>query len=178
MNMDPEEILKAARATPEKQNLEAYREAVEVLREKGFTWRDIADFLTERGVSTDHTRIYRLFGQKNPHDLAENREIEIGRVNYLGERETKKKKTWNVMEIELPSKLGKPIFVKGFSWGAGSICFATGPDQTLSVRRPMLKIRSRDRGFPMACILAEFKMSDDSWLAQEVYIVPKWEELI
>ena len=67
--MKANEILAAAKALPEKQNLEEYRETVEVLRDKGYTWREIAEFLNERGVSTDHTRLFRLFGKESPKTL-------------------------------------------------------------------------------------------------------------
>ncbi len=60
--MNPEELSAEARSAPPKVRLEEYRDAVEALREKGYTWREVADFLTERGVATDHTRVYRLFG--------------------------------------------------------------------------------------------------------------------
>jgi hypothetical protein len=52
--------LEAARAAPTKQALEAHREAIELLRNKGYSWREIASFLNEHGVTTDHTAIYRL----------------------------------------------------------------------------------------------------------------------
>jgi len=60
--MDREELLAAAKAAPAKVRLEEYREVVQELRGKGFTWREVADFLTERGVPTDHSWVYRTFG--------------------------------------------------------------------------------------------------------------------
>ena len=59
--MDKDKVLAAAKAAPQKIQLEEFRDAVETLREKGYTWREIADFLNEQGVQTDHTRVYRTF---------------------------------------------------------------------------------------------------------------------
>jgi hypothetical protein len=56
----PEEILEAAKAAPHRNPLEDHRATIETLRQKKYTWREIADFLNDRGVETDHTTIYRL----------------------------------------------------------------------------------------------------------------------
>ena len=56
----PVDLLKHAKSAPEKLSLEAHREAILVLRSKGYTWRDIAQFLGKRGISADHTSVYRL----------------------------------------------------------------------------------------------------------------------
>ena len=62
--MDKDELLAAAKAAPAKVRLEEYREVVQELRGKGFTWREIADFLTERGVPTEHSWLYRTFERR------------------------------------------------------------------------------------------------------------------
>ena len=61
--MEPSKILKEAKSAPDRRGLEVHREAVLVLREKDYSWRDIAEFLTERGVQTDHTKVYRMFNK-------------------------------------------------------------------------------------------------------------------
>ena len=175
--MNRDEILAEAKAAPPKVRLEEYREAVQELREKGFTWREIADFLTQRGVPTDHTRIYRTFGKQSKQRRTESRPVEISRITYLGERMTKKKKTWNLMEIELPSKLDKPITVMGYAWGTGAARFALGDEDTIAFRDATLVTKSGS-SFPMAFIKAEFRAEGDYWSVQEVYIVPKWEALL
>ncbi len=60
----PAEILREAKREPERQRLDTYREAISTLRDKGFTWREVADFLRERGVDTDHTKLFRFMQQK------------------------------------------------------------------------------------------------------------------
>jgi hypothetical protein len=60
----PAEILREAKREPERQGLDAHREAINTLREKGFTWREVADFLRERGVDTDHTKLFRFMQRK------------------------------------------------------------------------------------------------------------------
>lgn len=175
--MNAKEMLAAAKAAPEKQNLEEYREVVEVLREKGFTWRETAEFLAERGVSTDHTRLFRLFGPPTEDRISESRKIAISRVTHVGEKRKGNRKTWNVLEIELPTKLG-PVVVRGFALDAGASSYAKGPGGSLTLRNPTLKLSSKNKGFPSACITAEFKMQNRKWTSQEVHIVPKWEELL
>lgn len=64
--MQPDALLKLAQNQPSKFGLEAHRDTVCELRRKGFSWRAIADFLIEKGVKTDHTRVYRLMIEGNP----------------------------------------------------------------------------------------------------------------
>lgn len=63
--MKSDNILNEAKAVPTKGGLEAHREAILLLRNKGYSWREIADFLAQRGVQTDHTKIYRLINKTN-----------------------------------------------------------------------------------------------------------------
>lgn len=175
--MDRDTILAAAKAAEPKVRLEEHREAVQALREKGFTWRQVADFLNEHGIQTDHTRVYRMFGRPVLKGYSESREVHISRITYLGERLTKRKKTWNVVEIELPSKLGQPITVLGYTWGGGAARFALGDEDTIAYRNATLFTKTGN-AFPMAYLKAEFKAEGDYWSSQEIYIVPKWEALL
>lgn len=63
MGMKQDDILKDAESAPDKRGLEAHREAITLLRDKDYTWREIADFLNERGVQADHTKIFRMFNR-------------------------------------------------------------------------------------------------------------------
>lgn len=63
--MNSGNILNEAQLAPAKGGLEAHREAILLLRDKGYTWREIAEFLAQRGVQTDHTKIYRLINKTN-----------------------------------------------------------------------------------------------------------------
>ena len=56
-------ILEEAQLTPSKSSIEEHLDAILILRSKKFTWREIADFLIERGVQTDHTQVYRLISK-------------------------------------------------------------------------------------------------------------------
>ena len=58
------DILKAAQGAPAKDSLEAHLETIETLRDKGYTWREIAAFLTERGVPTDDHQFMRYRVQR------------------------------------------------------------------------------------------------------------------
>ena len=58
--MEQMNLLEEAMKQPKKVSLSEYKEAIGVLRDKGYTWRDIATFLNDRGVETDHTIIYKM----------------------------------------------------------------------------------------------------------------------
>ncbi|MBT7412236.1 MAG: hypothetical protein HN828_04165 [Candidatus Thioglobus sp.] len=58
-------ILEEANKQPKKESLLEYIEAIEVLRSKGYTWREVAKFLNDRGVETDHTKIYKMMQRRN-----------------------------------------------------------------------------------------------------------------
>lgn len=53
-------VLAAAKAMPPKVSLAPYKSAILILREKGYSWRDIADFLAGQGIAADHTKVYRF----------------------------------------------------------------------------------------------------------------------
>jgi hypothetical protein len=59
--MTPDEILKAALNEPDRDPLKQYLGAVFALREKSFSWREIADFLGKHGVKVEHTKLLRLY---------------------------------------------------------------------------------------------------------------------
>jgi len=64
--MDIDRIIKDANAAEPKTSLDAYAEAISTLRNKGYSWREIAVFLSERGVKTDHTKVYRFSKKTKP----------------------------------------------------------------------------------------------------------------
>lgn len=57
----PADILKEALAVPPKDDLGEHLGTIFTLRSKHFTWREIADFLGERGVKADHTKLLRAY---------------------------------------------------------------------------------------------------------------------
>ncbi|TKB05906.1 hypothetical protein [Desulforhopalus sp. IMCC35007] len=58
------DILKDAIEASPKEALSDHVKTIVALRDKDYSWRDIADFLTERGVSTNHSKVFRFY-QKN-----------------------------------------------------------------------------------------------------------------
>jgi hypothetical protein len=58
--MTSRDLLSDAIAAPEKGSLSRHRAAILELRRKNYSWREVADFLVERGVETDHTKVYRF----------------------------------------------------------------------------------------------------------------------
>lgn len=77
-----EEMLKDALAEPAKDDLSEYLEIIAVLRGKRSTWRDIAKFLSDRGVAVDHTKVYR-FAVANEDKINQiaNRSINMSKSN-------------------------------------------------------------------------------------------------
>ena len=140
--MNPKEILADAKVAKPKPRIEAYRETVVTLRDKGYTWREIADFLNERGVSIDHTRIYRNFGKKQKPRQKESREIQISEITFMGVRQSKKNNSWNVMELVLPSKLGKPVIVIGYASGKEGSDYVLKEDDKMTYRNTTLVIKT------------------------------------
>lgn len=60
----PHSILEDALKAQAKTDLVDYLEPIEALREKNWSWRDIASFLKERGVETDHTKLIRFMSRQ------------------------------------------------------------------------------------------------------------------
>lgn len=56
---DPEKLLAEAEAIPAKVELGDYWDTVTVLREKDYSWREIAAWLTERGVGVHYKQLER-----------------------------------------------------------------------------------------------------------------------
>ncbi len=175
--MSRENILAAAQAAEPKVKIEEHREAVQILRDKGYTWREISDFLNKQGVRTDHTRIYRTFGKLPKQSPPESRRLEIEKITYLGQRKTKRNNTWNVLELEVPSKLGQSITLVGHAWKMGNPEFAFQDVGLIDFRNASLVIKSGNK-FPFAYIQLEFKIEGGAWSSQDVYIMPKWDVLL
>lgn len=57
----PEQLLQAALKAPDKDLLRPHLGPICVLRDKGYSWREISEFLAEKGIQADHTKIFRLF---------------------------------------------------------------------------------------------------------------------
>ena len=56
----PTDLLAKAKAAPVKTRLEDHVETIATLRDKQYTWREIAVFLNENGVETDHSKVFRF----------------------------------------------------------------------------------------------------------------------
>ncbi len=76
--MKPDDLLKLASAVPGKYGLADYRDTIVLLRNKGQSWRDVADFLKNNGIVTDHTTVYRYMMEENPLFDCQDLALEIG----------------------------------------------------------------------------------------------------
>lgn len=63
---DPRQLVQEAAAEVNRRPLRDYAEALRTLREKGFSYRDIAAWLAERGVVADHNAVYRAISETPP----------------------------------------------------------------------------------------------------------------
>lgn len=83
----PIDLLAKAQAAPPRTKLEDHRETIETLRDKQYTWREIAAFLNENGMETDHSKVFR-FMHKSPLSFIVPSAAEYARVlpTILGAR--------------------------------------------------------------------------------------------
>ena len=58
-------LLHEALEQPAKASLASHVVTIKTLREKNYSWRDIADFLNRNGVATDHTKVFRFMKSWN-----------------------------------------------------------------------------------------------------------------
>jgi hypothetical protein len=58
---DPRALFEEAEQEPNYRALCEYTPVISKLREKGFSFREIAEWLSERGVDVDHNAVYRIY---------------------------------------------------------------------------------------------------------------------
>ena len=94
------QILKDIEQVQPRVELDTLYPAVVQLRLKNFAWREIAEFLNERGVDTDHSKVFRMFSrieQKNAfvvptkqayaaalNDLSTKKKLNVSALAMLG----------------------------------------------------------------------------------------------
>ena len=76
---EPHDLLEQAQNETGHSDLKSYAETIATLRRKGFSFREIADWLNARGVPTNHNAVYRVFATCLPGDEADAIEEEAGR---------------------------------------------------------------------------------------------------
>jgi hypothetical protein len=57
----PKGMLEEAEAAADQRELADYRNTISLLRQKGFSFREIGEFLSKRGVFADHNAVYRVY---------------------------------------------------------------------------------------------------------------------
>lgn len=63
----PSVLLHEAEQEPNYRDVEEYTEVIRTLREKGFSYREVAEWLTARGVEVDHNAVYRVYTKNMSH---------------------------------------------------------------------------------------------------------------
>jgi len=67
----PHFLLEQAEKEPSRKLLADYRDTINVLRkDKGFSFREIAEWLTQNGVAADYNAVYRVYIKGLPDDEA------------------------------------------------------------------------------------------------------------
>jgi hypothetical protein len=68
---DPQQLHAEAQKESRRRGLDDYRETIRLLKdEKGFSLREIASWLQERGVNVDHNAVWRTYSkEKNGRSL-------------------------------------------------------------------------------------------------------------
>jgi hypothetical protein len=72
----PDDLLEEAEQEPNHLDLDEYWQVIAKLREKGLTFREVAEWLAERNVHADHNAIYRVYTKHLSPDQAEAEERE------------------------------------------------------------------------------------------------------
>ena len=62
----PEVLYHEAEQDPDNRALGQYVDSIRLLREKSFSYREIAEWLSERGVEADHNAVYRVYMKSLP----------------------------------------------------------------------------------------------------------------
>ena len=57
----PEALFLEAESEPDQRSLAQYVDSIRLLRNKSFSYREIAEWLSERGVPADHNSVYRVY---------------------------------------------------------------------------------------------------------------------
>ena len=57
----PEQLHLEAEGEPNFRDLSAYASVIGTLRDKGFSYREIAEWLSERGLEVNHNAVYRVY---------------------------------------------------------------------------------------------------------------------
>jgi hypothetical protein len=76
---DPQQLRSEAEKEPSRRGLEEYSDTIRVLKEdKGFSYREIAAWLQQRGLAVDHNAIWRTYSKSLPRRIgtASNERIE------------------------------------------------------------------------------------------------------
>jgi len=67
LKVDPQQLRAEAQREPSRRGLTDYSDTIRLLREdKGFSFREIAAWLQQRGLNADHNAVWRAYSKTNP----------------------------------------------------------------------------------------------------------------
>ena len=80
---DPQQLRAEAQKEPRRRGLDDYRETIRLLREeKGFSLREIAAWLQERGLNVDHNAVWRAYSKENQGESVTGRSEQSERYEH------------------------------------------------------------------------------------------------
>ena len=86
---DPKQLRAEAEKEPRRRGLEDYKDTILLLKdEKGFSFREIAAWLQERGLKTDHNAVWRAYCKAAPVTPSASRSEQIERLELNREYES------------------------------------------------------------------------------------------
>jgi hypothetical protein len=89
----PDALLAEAEAELSPRVIERYVDVITTLREKDFSYREIAAWLCERGVRVDHNEVYRAYTKNMPdHERGEVAEEDKQRALEAAEEEQERRR--------------------------------------------------------------------------------------
>ncbi|HEX3716568.1 MAG TPA: hypothetical protein VH595_01260 [Verrucomicrobiae bacterium] len=80
-----DDLLEEAEQEPNHLDLDEYWQVIAKLREKGLTFREVAEWLAERNVHADHNAIYRVYTKHLSPDQAEAEERQLNGERLIKE---------------------------------------------------------------------------------------------
>ena len=175
--MDVAQLLKEAQAQPSKQALPQLLPVIETLRDKGYSYREIAEFLHQKGVEVDHTRIYRLINpaSKDPSTI-QRRPIQVVSARLGGSINTKKQR-FEALNLRLPSQLGEPIPVLGLLWGAALDQLQMDGEE-LVIRRAELHDKTSVQTLSPPVLHLTLVNLQGEEVVHKAYLLPDWASIL
>ena len=109
---DPKTILRAANAAPHIFNIAEYFRPLYVMREKGYSWRFLSNWLVGFGIEVSHVHLHRLYVKEDARlsRLTEQELLALGMpIEMIAEREAKEDPTKRLIAPDPEDEAGEDL---------------------------------------------------------------------